>query len=865
MVATQQDKMLTDGDAAFLRVNNRKPAHALLPGEVFSAENIRFEEGKARPRFGISVQGWGLPGAMMGVWIPWVNTEGLMELLENPQWEDGVRVRVKPCVGVSALPSGLAEDTDYYAAAWQGNPGTLWGLYPTAADAIAETNLVQTGAGADDGRYLVRALDGPKTCAYARFNDPNGVDNGVLLTDDWRDGNGEDGGRGRAWRICPGNAPTEIPMNGHDIWGTCRLKQAYHTMLMARIGNERHYFSAAAVDAGANTIQLNATPDWHNGDLVFYQPEANSEIVPGPNPHAKYYVRTDGNDKVTLHGTRADAIAGTNAIDLGTAIGKFYLERSEDDPGPFGNGASTLIMQPTDTESAFEVGFDRAPQTVQVTDSDAAFNVIVAPSHHLQIGDQVTAPLSTDSGLAGFVYPLSDHKFKLFSTQALAMAAGASALTGASGEVDVTADDQTGAVTKVSAAALALPPLREMIYYKGRIIGIVQSTKDTIVVSDPFDFLHYSLFVGTVKANLGESGFANWLLELGDDALLIGKDLCVLAIAGLSGPDTGWVMDDVTREYGGVSPLGAVNVGADAWFMSRKGVASIIRTVAGQKLGVARTKSADIPQQLVDIDWANIHLACAETWNGRFFIAVALKGQSADAVRNNRVLVFNLLNQLLTVQQLIVADQVIGGVADADAPTDSWEGHWTGDLLEPYAFAKLKVAGEERLTFATPDGYVAWFTDGFEDYSGAVPTEATLRGYFGGARVLALKGEVNWDTYNPKLSVRVKTAGYNESSALVEELQFDRSKYMIDGQADYDPNTSTEETFDVPHREDYSPSPEELLVARLDVHQNQTENLRLRTRDRAPQLVIGNTQGSVRIVSAQLNAVPVGLRATRQS
>jgi len=751
-----------DGDAAFLRVNNRLPVHALKPGEVAAATNTRFDEGKPRPRFGIALEQWGQVGG---------------------------------------------------------------------------------------GEF--------STMAYSRFSDPNGFDNGVLITNDWRDGDGEDGGRGRAYRICPGNVPQEISLNGHDVWGGCRLKQAHHSMFLARHGNERHYFSAAAVDGANDRIQLNCAPNWADGELVLYQAEADSEIIPGPNPNAEYYVKTDGSNRVTLHGTKADAVAGTNTIALGTAVGRFYLERQADAPGPFGNGAPPLILQPTETLSAFENGFRAVTKAVAVTNSNDDDDTITAPSHRLLAGDQVSVVLSTDGTLTKYARPVSDHLVKLYDTEANALAGTATGL------LDVSADAQTGTIAKAGAAALPMPPLREIAYYKGRIVGVVNGTRDTIVVSDPFDFLHYSIFTGPVPANMGEAGEVQWLLPLGEDTLLIGKETAVLAITGLSSSDSGnWRMEDVTREYGAVAPLAALNVGADGQFLSRKGWASVIRTVAGEKLGQARTVSQDIPEYFKDIDWRYAGQSCAETWNNRLFLSVPVKGQTGP-VKNNRTLVSNFLNQSLTVEQSVLGDQLVGRVSESGMMLDAWEGEWTGELLNPVAFCKLKVAGEERLTFATPDGFICWFTDGFVDGEDAVEMSVTTRGYFGGARVLALKAAVNWDTHNPKLSVTARTAGHNEADALLEELTFDQTKYLVSGAEDYDPETSTEAQFDAPHREDYALSASELLVGKLDVHQNMTENMRLRTRDRAPQLVIENTQGSVRINSVTLLAKPAGTRATR--
>ena len=47
MAVAMISALLTDGDAAFLRVNNRVPPHALQAGEVAGAVNQRFERGAA--------------------------------------------------------------------------------------------------------------------------------------------------------------------------------------------------------------------------------------------------------------------------------------------------------------------------------------------------------------------------------------------------------------------------------------------------------------------------------------------------------------------------------------------------------------------------------------------------------------------------------------------------------------------------------------------------------------------------------------------------------------------------------------------------------------------------------------------------
>lgn len=72
-------------------------------------------------------------------------------------------------------------------------------------------------------------------------------------------------------------------------------------------------------------------------------------------------------------------------------------------------------------------------------------------------------------------------------------------------------------------------------------------------------------------------------------------------------------------------------------------------------------------------------------------------------------------------------------------------------------------------------------------------------------------------------------------------------------------------SFDIPHREDYSPSIEEITTANLDVHQTFTEPFRCRERDFGIQLIVRNTAGSLRLISTFILGKPVRVMATRKT
>lgn len=819
----KQTLMQEDGDDLFLRVDTFTPSNKLAPGTAAGALNKRFEDGKAWPRLAVNIGAWGRIGEM-----------------QTPQ-------------------------------------------------------------------------------GYARFNDPNGVDNTVLVTDDWRDGGGEDGGRGRAWRILSGQAPQEIPLNGHDIWDTCRLIPCLNALVLLRQGNERHYFSAAALDVSTSRIQLNAAPNWATGELVLFWADPDSYILgtSPPNPNTLYWVKNIAGNKVELY---SDA-GLTTILDLtgGSAVGTFYLERRATEPGFFGNGAPPLIMQPDGAVTAFENGFKAVPTNVAATAFDATSKILTAKNHRLIPGDQITYIHNDTTTQTFYVNPSSVDGVRLYTSVILALAGGtANAQTPSPGQ---TAGD---VIKKAGASGHAMPPGREGVYLPcGRLL--IVNGRNNVAISDPLDPLHFTPFSATLNANLGESDVVTCLIPLGNDSsgkdiTLVGKENSILKLIGLSGASSGWELKEVTREYGFGASLATTMAGSDCWGFSRKGVVSINQTAAGVVSGVALPVSWPMKAYLDRIDWKNFRQACAATWNNRYFLAVPLKGQTAPCILSNEsggamgFRIFSTESQITGEYMLVDGESIrvqagariqltapIGAATtipsgadftgtitytgsnnftfdasdEVPAPprnngvlvynfiTQGWEGLWQANNLEVYGFARHYVYGEERLTFVNYAGEVCWFGDGWVDRGGVpITDELTTRMYCNGNQrpKLWLEGTLVAEVHHEDtffvgyLTVTARAPGHGEEDLILQQT-YDPTKYTVHGRPDYNPDNS-ETDFDIPHREDYSPSAEELLDAPLDVHQNINESLRMRVDDWGVQLVIGNNTGSVRIAGVNLNYVP---------
>lgn len=809
---------LADGDTAFYGVNTFLPPHELPPGTAADAVNKRFEDGRAWPRFGVAQQPWGF-GAPGGNLIPAAAAYNNVGVYEQRVCA-GARYRL------SSLAAGNQLTVD--SVVYQGGGDIEF----VCVSGLIHMENESSGPGLVAPATLRYVSQTP--CAFVRFNDPQGMDTLVLVTNDWRTGAGEDGGRGRAWRLSSGAGPVEISLNGHDVWGTCRLIPCHNGLLLLRQGDERHYFGAAAV--GTNDIQLNAAPNWSDGDQVFLFLDAQNTFtftgVPPATPVQTYYVKTDrATNKVTLY---SDAALTTQITWSGAAGTQFYIERRALFPGFYGNGAPPLLAQPTASggQTLWDNGFKAVPADVAVTSTNKDTGIVTAPNHRLVPGDYVTVSGVHTTGNAtipqAYVYPTSPDTLRLYTSQLDAL--------GNSGNNTITlvANNETGSVRKSGASALPIPPGREGCYFQNR--SVLVNGRDTILVSDALDPLHYAPLQAAFTANLGESDLIMSITPFGPDSLVIEKENGIFLWGNFSAGPAGWTLTAITREYGQTAALSGAQVGVDFWALSRKGVQSVTQTVQGIVQGVADPVSKPMQKYINQIDWRYAAQACGAYWNNRYLLAVPLKGQSGTPV-NNGVLVYNFLNQ-------------------------QWEGLWRGTALQVYAWARHLVYGEERLCFVSPAGQVGWLTDGYTDTvngtAAAIADSLTTRRYAAGntLRKLWLAAVVQWDTIAPSLTVTAQAPGVNQVQTLLPSpVTYDRTASFMAARAPYDPAHPTPAKWGAADRQDYSLTPAELTSGRLDTHQNVTEPFRLRLDGWGVQVVIANAAGSARIQAVSVRGV----------
>lgn len=858
--------MVSDGDAAYYRVDTRLPAHELPLGTLADAKNKMLPDGKAWPRWAVNQQAWGQtnPNMVAGGYFVVFPSGG------SACWPVNGFIVGRSYLYIPGNDTGLntAEPNPAGVVVGQYVPAGVFVAKQAAYYLTVPNNLPPPGPGlikvpATAQIYLVL-----NNCGYARFEDPDGFDTGVLLSDDWRDLAGEDGGRGRAWRILPGNGPQAIPMNGNDIYGTARLIPCLQGIVMLRQDLELHYFSAAAVSgtAGsanvtANSIQLNCAPDWVDGDQVILwadptvQPAGSAFMgAPGENVPINgsyWHVKAVAGNKVELF---ADQALTQRAGWTAGAVGRFYLENRSTTPGYYGNGAPPLMAFPDlDGNPWYIAGFSAVPEQIFATALTGGTNVLTCLNHNFTPGQAVKYWSVSGKAFTGtavvpiYVYVVDSNHIQLFTVQSDALAgAGASQLTSAGAPLSVWAD--TDYVVNASASGQPMPPGREGGFIGQRLV--VVNGLNNIVISDPNDPLHYTLLNG-LTANVGTGGKTMAVAGLSsDDTLMILNQNSILALYYFGEGSANWVLREITREYGCVAPLSVLTVGVNLMFLSRRGYDRVIDTAFGVIQPVARPVSFDMDKYVKLVYWTNAALATAAQVDNRLLLALPQKGQVAP-VQNNVVWSLNLLN------------------SDPDKDAWAWEGVWSGQYLLPYAFCNLSVFGKEWITFADYNGNVNWLSDGWLDLGlNQIPDSMTTRRYTGNeaqlksARKIWKRALVTWDTNNPNLTVSALAPGYNEVKVIAPSpITYDRTQYAAGEGPDYDPATQ-EPAFGAPYREDYSlAGPGELIGGVPDVHQNITETFYPRLDAWGMQLVIANTQGSARIGQVEVWGVP-GPRAS---
>ena len=861
-------QLTADGDMGFNAVNDRLHPALLQPGTLSKLVNGTLEFGDIRNRWGIHAMPWG--HAFAKVSGP-LNSAAFV-------WTTGPDVGQNMAGDYDKAISGFTIGEWYYFTI--GNSFTLssdhedlGGLdfYPSGTE-ITQSGWFQAESetyylwaySSESGNNCTATIEAASVgshVALATMNDPEGYEYMVALAAVPRTLSGEDGGQGRAWKIQAGSAVVEIDLNGHDIWGESRLVPVRGGLVMLRHGPARWYWrynsGTPNIDLATNIITLNSVDGLYTGDAVtvnYFIDIVNGVKIHGsinPISGTEYwvYIVNRANKTIYLCANRANALAGT-AIDL-TSVGtnaRFYIQKQDAyaaaslDGSYNGLNATPLILQTAVTATtkvqSWVNGFVAARTGLTAKNTELTTEWF-CENHNFMPGLAVRFVTNTGTtfltGTFYYVNPLDSDRFTLHASVDDALSASSPLVTAAGGPYSVE-------LIPFNATEAPMPGGREGTEVNGRLV--VASGLDNLAVSNPHDFVHFQPYIAGVTANLGESTRITAVVPVSEYSVIVAKSDSVFALTGLDNvSSSAWRLQTVTKEYGCIAPLTAIQVGADVWMLSRSGVMSVRQTELSKAQGVAVPVSQPLAKSFLDVDWrtGSISKACAAWFNNRYLVAVPLRDQTG-AVKNNRIYVYNFLNQ-------------------------SWDGYWESDTLDVVQFARHTVNGQQRLCFISSEGAVQFFVEEeLTDMGEPIAMEAITRGYLAGN-----PGPKHWqeletcfDSWYPELSVNLISEGINESTTVQSGLTLSRAAFFTFNAGTREPDSTAA------HAQDYS-----LICGDTDAvcsddqftgqFQSVTKRWPLHNRDRVVQTRMTIARGSVRIKSIGLAAMPDRMLAAAQS
>ena len=218
--------------------------------------------------------------------------------------------------------------------------------------------------------------------------------------------------------------------------------------------------------------------------------------------------------------------------------------------------------------------------------------------------------------------------------------------------------------TSVDADVFSMPHGSFSLYLQNRLCvpykpeGLFKS--DSIAASGVLDYVNYSVF-DSFRINQGDSDNIVGLSKFNDTTAIVFKESGIYSVSNLVGD---WaenaVLDTITTEYGLVGRRTVVAAGRDLWFLSSRGVTSIVQTEQNKLQGTSEPISAPIQPLINRINYvAAKETAVAGYFKDRYYLAVPLDG----SYRNNAVLVYDFLNKAwsgfdaLSVKYFYVATQ----------------------------------------------------------------------------------------------------------------------------------------------------------------------------------------------------------------
>lgn len=307
----------------------------------------------------------------------------------------------------------------------------------------------------------------------------------------------------------------------------------------------------------------------------------------------------------------------------------------------------------------------------------------------------------------------------------------------------------------------------------GNRLYVIQG--DTVLASDELDYTRYTL-LDQFRINEGSEDSLVQIGMFGRTTMIALKEKSVYELDNVQGDLSSVVLSPVTRRYGCVAPLSAMDLGKDFVWLSQEGVASLtltalneVQTAQGLYKGGGTWPmfSDDILPLIKRINWQYAAGACAGFWEGKYYLAVPLDDaellgpelmpQGAQwgstvslpltpgtryrfTIGTNGENLLDSLGHSYAGGDFIAADveafynQTAPGTIDASlrqvtkgvnnavlvydtlaGPTGAWAGYDQADGMDVAEFLLGPYLGRQRLFFRTSAGYIGLYEEDYED------------------------------------------------------------------------------------------------------------------------------------------------------
>lgn len=202
----------------------------------------------------------------------------------------------------------------------------------------------------------------------------------------------------------------------------------------------------------------------------------------------------------------------------------------------------------------------------------------------------------------------------------------------------------------------------------GSEVITARNVRDELLFSDIFDSDTYDQLVNQFKVTAGIADYLQWVHPFTDDHAIAFNRNSIHLITGISGSLQDIEIDEITREAGLVARHSVVTIGSNVFFLSDNGVYATSFGDLYNLRGAGLPLSEAIDPIIKRINKAYAKNSVAIFHDNRYWIAVPLD----SSVRNNALLVYNLLNQAWESVDIIndpnwdISNLIVGGAGQVN-------------------------------------------------------------------------------------------------------------------------------------------------------------------------------------------------------